>query len=99
MTHWELIDEAVALAAEIEEAMGIEENNASIKARVLDWYNHTDVCDAEMLAAASMHGSFQSVDYNTLCIWHDEYFFPMNCHANIFSIGEIEDSYRDKLWR
>ena len=102
MMNDKLIKEAVKIVIEIEEAEGITEQTSNIEARALDWYNNTEITSAEMLAAATLNGSYDpSISWDTLEQLTDYYFYePENNYLQYhFSVGEIEDSYRDFLWR
>ena len=102
MINWTLIDEAVKLVIEIEEAEGVTEQTSTIQARALDWCNNTEITSAEMLAAATLNGSYNpSISWDTLEQWTDFYFLPEEAcwEANHFSVVEIEEPYRDADWR
>lgn len=99
-----LINEAVKLVNEIYEAEGIMENTESIRRKVQNWYDHTDITSAEMLASASMLGDYSpSISYDDIVRLCEYYFYEPDPdivdHRNYYSIDEFEDSYRDDLWR
>lgn len=103
MTNYALIINAAKLVAEIEEAEGITETQETIINRARGWYNNTEITSAEMLAAATLNGSYDpSISWDTLVEWTKYYFYdPEDIRWSMphFSVGEIEDSYRDYLWR
>ena len=103
MTNDKLIKRTIRLVIEIEEAEGFAEQTSSIEARALDWYNNTEITSAEMLAAATLNGSYDpSISWDTLVEWTKYYFYdPEDIRWNLphFSVGEIEESYRDDFWR
>ena len=106
MTNMILINEAVKLVNEIYEGEGIMESTESIRAKVENWYNHTDITSAEMLAAASMLGDYsKDIKYDDIVRLCENYFYDeepvrkAGYYDTDFSIGEIEDSYRDYFWR
>lgn len=76
MTNMRLIDEAVKLVIDLFEAEGIMESTATIQARATEWYNKTEIVDAEMLAAATITGSYQvGTSWDDLLNWK-EFYFP-----------------------
>ena len=106
MINKTLIKRAVRLIIEIEEAEGIIEQTSNVEARVLDWYNNTEITSAEMLAAASMLGDYsKDIKYDDIVRLCENYFYDeeparkAGYYDTDFSIGEIEDSYRDYFWR
>ena len=106
MSKNSIISNAVALVNYIYEGEGIMETNDVIKHKVENWYNHTDLCDAEMLAAASMLGDYSSsITYTQIrdlaenCFPEFFFSFALVGHADEYSIGDYEDSYRDFMWR
>ena len=89
------IELAVSLASDIAEANQIAMNNSSIRARVTDWYNHTDVTDIEMLAALSLESC-----YNSMFTFSDmqdvkNYWFPYEEYYGETSIWDIEAAMAD----
>lgn len=67
MLNTKLIEETVKIIVNYFEAEGIYEETSTIRSRVIDWYNHTDVTDSYMLAAAAMSGDYQlRLTYNEL---------------------------------
>lgn len=95
-----LINEAVELVAMINEANYIYETNVAIRARVENWYNHTEITDAETLAAVALNGDFtpnvRQYDIDTA----REFYFPtVPFEYTEIHIHEIEDALNDELWR
>lgn len=99
MTNVRLIDAAVNLVGTILDNLHITENNASIRNRVLSWYNNTDVTDPELLAAAAMLGDY-SIEYTyTDMLKARDYWFPnfYQDYVEYFEYGihEIEAAQYD----
>lgn len=101
MKNIRLIEEAVKLVNELFEYEGIYETTSSIRSRVTEWYNRTDITDAEMLAAVAISGSYEEL---TPVTWKElevikEFYFPSSpIELNNFHIGEIEEAQKDMLW-
>lgn len=100
MMNMTLLTEALKLVNEFYEAEGIYETDAVIMEVATKWYNHTEIVDAEMLAAVTMYGS-----YTPSLTWEDilaikESFFPTAPYeVTDFHIGEIEEALFDEGWR
>lgn len=98
MTNIRLINEAVKLVINYFAANFITIDTASIENRARTWYNNTEIVDAEMLAAASIHS-----EYLPCYSWNEllelkEFYFPTNPEEFLqknFSIQEIEESLHD----
>lgn len=76
MMNMRLIEEAVKLVIDLYEAEGIMETTDTIRARAINWYNRTEIVDAEMLAAATITGSYQiGTSWDELLCWK-EFYFP-----------------------
>ncbi len=109
MTNMILINEAIKLVSDIYEGEGIMENTESIRTKVENWYNNTDITSAEMLASAVMLGDYsKDIKYDDIVRLCENYFYdeePVRKTGYYafddygISIGEIEDSYRDYFWR
>lgn len=102
MTNWKLIDNVVDYLTDIYEAEHIMETRKAIQARVLNWYNHTDIADEQMLIAAAWIGDYSpSIKYSDIESARDVLFLEvytpdfdgMNIH-----IGEIEEALNDEFW-
>lgn len=88
MTNMRLIDEAVKLVIDLFEAEGIMESTATIRARATEWYNKTEIVDAEMLAAATISGSYQvGTSWDDLLNWKEFYFPSTPIEETIARIG------------
>lgn len=88
MTNMRLIDEAVKLVIDLFEAEGIMESTATIQARATEWYNKTEIVDAEMLAAATITGSYQvGTSWDDLLNWKEFYFPSTPIEETIARIG------------
>lgn len=59
MMNTNLIESAVNIVVNFFEAEGINENTSTIRERVTEWYNKTDITDAELLAAAAITGHYE----------------------------------------
>jgi hypothetical protein len=60
MTNWSLIEQATKLAQDFYSTENIYENSKITREKALDWYNHTEITDAEMLAAAVISGHYRA---------------------------------------
>lgn len=88
MTNMRLINEAVKLVIDLFEAEGIMESTATIRARATEWYNKTEIVDAEMLAAATITGSYQvGTSWDDLLNWKEFYFPSTPIEETIARIG------------
>lgn len=88
MTNMRLINEAVKLVIDLFEAEGIMESTATIQARATEWYNKTEIVDAEMLAAATITGSYQvGTSWDDLLNWKEFYFPSTPIEETIAKIG------------
>lgn len=56
MTNWNLINEVVKFVVEAYAEEDISETEESIRLRAIDWYNHSDISDFELLTAAVWWG-------------------------------------------
>ena len=100
MTNIRLINEAVELVAKMNEANYIYETNAVIRTRVEDWYNHSDIADAEMLAAVALNGDFEpGITMHDIENLRDFYFPTVPFEYTNIHIHEIEEALDDELWR
>ena len=99
MTNFNLINDAVKLVSQIEEAENIYETNNTIYNRCLDWYNHSEIIDAEMLAAVALNGPYDpNLKWNDL-VAAKEYYFPTEpIEFSNFHIHEIEEALHDAIW-
>lgn len=88
MTNMRLIDEAVKLVIDLFEAEGIMESTVTIRTRATEWYNKTEIIDAEMLAAATITGSYQvGTSWDDLLNWKEFYFPSTPIEETIARIG------------
>lgn len=75
MMNTNLIENAVRLVVDLFEDEGIYESTESIRKRAIDWYNNTEIVDVEMLAAATITGSYQfGTSWDELISWKNFYF-------------------------
>lgn len=96
MMNMRLIDEAVNLVIELFEAEGIMEATNTIRTRAIEWYNKTEIVDAEMLAAATITGSYQiGTSWDDLLNWKEFYFPSTPIEETITRIGgyHFKDDY------
>ena len=95
MVNCKLINEAADLAIAYYEANDLVCDSYNIKRRVRDWYNHTDIADAELLAAAAIESEYNcAIDYDTIIMWWIYYFpkTPVEYSENIH-VSELIDCY------
>lgn len=99
MMNMRLIEEAVKLVNEFYAAEGIYETNAVIISIATEWYNHTEIVDAETLAAVTMYGRY-TPGLKVEDILHiKEAFYPeLPLELTNFHIGEIEETLNDEFW-
>lgn len=101
MTNCSLIEQAVKLASEYYEANGLTVDNKSIRNRVMDWYNHSDIATAEILAAAAIESEYDcGADYDTILEWKDYYFpkAPVE-YAGYVGMNELKEAADDANWQ
>ena len=97
MLNMNLILEAKDLVNDFFAAENLYEADESIIKRAKVWYEHTEITDAETLAAVVLYGEFKPG------IRHDEimkikhYYFPSEPFE--LHIGEIEAALADAMWR
>lgn len=100
MMNTNLIDAAVSLVVAFNESEGIMEQTSTIKARVISWYNNSEIVDEEMLAAAAIVGEYTiSMNWNDLLSIKEFYFPSEPIEYSNFHIGEIEEAQFDEFWR
>ncbi len=88
MMNMRLIEDAVKLVIELYEAEGIMEATDTIRARAINWYERTEIVDAEMLAAATITGSYQvGTSWDDLLVWKEFYFPSTPVEETIARIG------------
>lgn len=89
MMNMKLIEDAVKLVIDLFEAEGIMESTITIHARATEWYNKTEIVDAEMLAAATITGSYQvGTSWDELLNWKEFYFPSTPIEETIARIGD-----------
>lgn len=88
MMNMRLIEEAVKLVIDLYEAEGIMEATDTIRTRAINWYERTEIVDAEMLAAATITGSYQvGIFWDELLSWKEFYFPSTPIEETIAKIG------------
>ena len=93
MTNMNLIEQATKLAIEYFEMKGLTMNTLIIKQRVLNWYIHSDIADAEMLAAAAIVDDYDlSYTYEDIISWKEFHFpeVPIE-HQGYIHVSELLD--------
>ena len=93
MVNCKLINEAVNLAIGYYEANNYACDSYNIRRRVQDWYNHSDIADAETLAAAAIESEYEcGANYDTILEWKEFYFpeVPVEYQGYV-STKEIKD--------
>lgn len=101
MTNWKLINDVVKSLTEIYEAEHIVETKAAIEKRVIEWYNHTDITDEQMLIAAAWLGTYDpSIKYEEIEDARDALFLEIYIPLEYteIHIGEIEAAINDSRW-
>ncbi len=98
-TYYAVVEMAVKLVVDNLEANRIMSDTNSIRNRVLSWYNHSDIVDAEMLAACTLNGKdwFSGATYQYM-IDAKNWWFPQDPYNEI-CIWEIEAAQHDAIWR
>lgn len=100
MTNMNLIERATGMVVEFFELEGTAVDTESIRKRVTEWYNHTDITEPEMLASAAWIGEYnpkikyQSIEEAKTVLYPEEPLEVQNYH-----IGEIEEALRDADWQ
>ena len=98
MMNWELIDNTTEQVGYFYECEGIMETSASIKARVIEWYEHSDIADIEVLSAAAYLGKYDpKITYDEILATRDMLFPQIPVELCNFHIGEIEEALNDEL--
>ena len=101
MTNKRLINQVTEYVVELFEAEHITETTESIRARVENWYNHTDFADFETLVAAAWIGEYDpsitiaNIEDAKDCLFLERY-IPVEYTE--LHIKEIEEALNDELW-
>jgi hypothetical protein len=96
MMNYDLINRTVKIVSDYYEAEGIFESNASIEAQAVDWYRHSEIVDALMLAAAVMNYGAYKPNTKWIELEHlRDFYFPNVSIDTIISMlsGEDEAAY------
>lgn len=98
MTKYTAAETAISLVIENMEINHIACNTESVRTRVYNWYNNSDVTDPEVLAACVLEGMdwFPGVSYKTM-LEAKERWFPKNPYDEIF-IEDIEIAQLIETW-
>ena len=100
MMNWELINNVIKQVNYLYECEGIMETSASIRERAIEWYNHSDITDVEILSAAVYLGNYNpNITYNKILIIRNMLFPQMPIEFCNFHMGEIEEALNDEFWR
>lgn len=98
------VEKAVDLVVNYYETRGIVCDTDSIRDRVLSWYNHSDVADAEILAGAALTGYwFSNATYDDMLLARNVFLsdeLPMHFdNDNIYiSVEEMKMADEDSRW-
>jgi hypothetical protein len=76
MINYSLIEQATKLVQDFYEAEGIYESSKITREKILDWYEHTDIKDAQTLAAASISGYYRMGTISKELEDLKEFYFP-----------------------
>lgn len=99
MTNWTLINEATKEVSKLYEAERIMETEASIRKRVLDWYNHTDITELELLVAAAWLGGYhEAIEYDVIVATREMLYPQMPIEMYNFHVSEYEMALADMKW-
>ncbi|AXF52435.1 MAG: hypothetical protein [Caudoviricetes sp.] len=114
MLNMKLIEAALGLIEERNEIEGITNNRENYSNIVLEWYNHSDITDAETLAALALDGKNynSTMRYNEIKRIKELYFGSIDDLINSpyspeeyyldymekYGIDEIEMAQRDMEW-
>lgn len=99
MKVYSTVENAVELAVMIYEANHTMTNTETIRKQIYSWYNHTDITDAEALAACAIEFGYwnPNVTLDEIKIAKNEWFTENPFDA--FSIEEIEAAQHDiRYW-
>lgn len=96
------VERAVDLVVNYYEARGIVCDTDSIRDRVLSWYNHSDVADAEILAGAALTGYWLSnASYDDMLLARNVFFsdeLPAYFDNDNISVEEMKMADEDSRW-
>lgn len=99
MMNMTLINQVANWVAKAYEAELITETTESIMKRTINWYNHTDITEFEVLAAAVWLGDYSiAIEYDTILATREMLFPQIPIEFTNFHIGEIEEALRDEFW-
>ena len=103
MTNWKLVYDVTMEVSKLYEAEHIMETRKTIQARVINWYNHTDITDEQMLIAAAWLGAYDpSIKYSDIENARDALFLEVyitSFDSMDIHIGEIEEALNDaRYW-
>ena len=100
MLNEKLVQAAIEIVISYLEAENIYEETKTIRKRAIDWYNHTEIVDPQMLAAVVISGEYKSISWDEV-IEIENFYFPLILPLEFteLSIGEIEESLHDEFWR
>lgn len=99
MMNTNLIEITVKMVTDYFETEGITESTVTIKTRAERWYNHTEITDAQTLAAVVMSGDFEPGITIKEIQQIEEFFYPsIPPEYTEIHIAEIEEAERDSFW-
>lgn len=100
MRNERLIDEARKLCFEYMENNNIDamQWSQTINKRLVDWYDNTEITDAEKLAAVALHCDFEpGHNWKWVQVIKEEYFPTMPIEVGEIHISEIEEALFDRF--
>lgn len=99
MINAKLLKETLKLVNDFYAAEHIYETDAVITEIATEWYNHTEIVDAETLAAVTMFGRYTPGLKIEDILRIKEAFYPeLPFEFTDFHIGEIEEALFDAKW-
>lgn len=99
MLNERLINEAVKIVVEYFAAEGICEETKTIRARAINWYNHSEITTSQLLAAVVISGDYRFITWDEILEIEEFYFPSAPIEETYIFIGEIEESLHDEFWR
>ena len=77
------VEAATELAFQTAQEMGLSYSKDSLKLRIYNWYDNSDVTDIYILAGCALCGSyFQNATYDDMLTLADRWFPPINFNDN-----------------
>lgn len=94
MLNKKLIAEALEIISSYYEDSGIAVNTQLYRDRLIDWYNHSDITDAETLAAVAMETEYDAtLKWNDIeHIWNYYFGYPDDIIADYLATSGYDDN-------